>query len=98
MITRLILIRHGMTDWNKEKKYCGRRDIPLSDEGKNQALKLSRKLKSVNFDGVYSSDKKRAIQTARIIFKGLRITKIKGLKELDFGVFEGLTHEEIMKK
>ena len=98
MITRLILIRHGITDWNRQKRYCGRKDISLSSEGKIQAAKLRRRLRSVSFDRVYSSDRKRAMQTARIIFKGFKITRIKGLKELNFGMLEGLTHEEIMKR
>lgn len=98
MITRLILIRHGITDWNRQRRYCGCRDVVLSSEGKNQAAKLRRRLRSVSFDRVYSSDRKRAMQTAKIIFKGFRITRIKELRELNFGALEGLTHEEIMKK
>jgi broad specificity phosphatase PhoE len=59
---------------------------------------LRNKLKSITFNRVYSSDRKRATQTARIIFNGARITKLKGLREMSFGVFEGLSYKEIMKR
>ncbi len=96
-LTRLILIRHGITDWNKEKRYCGYKDIDLSKEGKLEALQLRNKFKSLNFDRVYSSDRKRAVHTARIIFNGAKLTKLKDLREMNFGALEGLSHEEIIK-
>jgi len=98
METKLILIRHGITDWNKQKKYCGFKNIGLNREGKIQALRLRKQLKSVKCDRVYSSDRRRAIQTARIIFRNPVITKVKKLRELNFGVLEGLSYKEIMKK
>ncbi|MDD5583697.1 MAG: histidine phosphatase family protein [Candidatus Omnitrophica bacterium] len=98
MPTRLTLIRHGTTDWNTQKRYCGLRDVSLSREGKLQAQKLCVRLRPLHFDRIYVSDRKRAIQTAQIIFKEARITKIAGLKEVNFGAFEGLRHKEIMKK
>jgi broad specificity phosphatase PhoE len=98
MSTKLILIRHGVTDWNKEKRYCGFHDVSLSREGKLQAFKLRDRLTSLHFDRVYVSDRKRAIQTAQIIFKGAHLTKIAGLKELNFGALEGLCYQKIMKK
>jgi len=98
MQTTLILIRHGITDWNRQKIYCGYTDVCLSNKGKIQAARLSQRLKSVNFDRVYSSDRKRALQTARIIFDAARITRVKDLREINFGVFEGLSYKEIIKK
>ncbi len=98
MLTTLYLIRHGVTVWNKKKKYCGRINVPLSLHGKRQAAKLSQKLKPVSFDKIYSSDKKRAIQTAKIVFKKKRISIVKELQEVNFGVMEGLTFEQILKK
>ncbi len=97
-MTRLILIRHGATEWNKRGRYCGWRDIGLSREGKLQAKSLAKSLKSIKFDKIYSSDRKRALQTARIIFKKAKVTKVCALREIDFGVLEGLRHKEIMKK
>src|SRR3989344_5403927 len=93
-MTRLVLIRHGITEWNKEGRYCGHKDIDLSVEGRAQAERLGRKLKAVKFDKVYCSDRKRAFQTGRIIFKGSGLTIVKELREINFGVLEGLRHEE----
>lgn len=97
MITRLILIRHGTTVWNQEKRYCGCRDVGLSVEGRLQAKKLRRKLKGIKFDCILASDRQRALQTARIIFKGRAIIKVRGLREINFGVLEGLRHKEILR-
>jgi broad specificity phosphatase PhoE len=97
-MVRLVLIRHGLTKWNITKRYCGRRDIGLSDEGKAQAELLSKRFSPDEFDKVYSSDRKRAMQTAGILFRNKEVVRDKGLREIDFGVFEGLRHEEIMEK
>jgi broad specificity phosphatase PhoE len=98
MTTRLLLIRHGITAWNKQRRYCGRLDVGLSREGRQQAAKLRRQLQGVSFDKVYCSTKKRALQTCRIIFDTAKFTKVAGLREINFGVLEGLRHGEIMQK
>lgn len=98
MVTRLILIRHGITRWNEEKRYCGFKDIGLSSKGRIQAARLCQRIKAVKIYRVYCSDKKRAVETAGIIFNGAKITQVKGLREINFGVFEGMRHKEIMKK
>ena len=97
-MTRLVLIRHGVTEWNREKRYCGHRDIGLSDEGKSQIRLLSNRLNAIRFDKVYCSDRKRAMQTARILFRQTRITPNRDLREINFGILEGLKYEEIMEK
>jgi broad specificity phosphatase PhoE len=98
MKTTLVLIRHGITAWNKEKRYCGCKDVGLSNEGKSQARGLRNKIGMFNFKNIYCSQKKRAIQTARIIFEHARIYKIKGLNEINFGILEGLKHERILQE
>lgn len=99
MSVKLILIRHGETKWNYTRRYCGHRDISLSPRGRRQALKLRRRMKDEIIHKVYASDRKRAIQTAEIIFNGTRkIERIRGLREINFGDFEGLTHRELLKK
>ncbi len=98
MATTLYLIRHGITEWNKKKKYCGRINVPLSNQGKRQAAKLAKILTSVEFDIIFSSNKKRAIQTAGIVFKNKQIIQVKELQEVNFGVMEGLTYRQIIKK
>jgi len=99
MQTTIYLIRHGVTGWNKKKKYCGYIDVPLSKEGTEQARKLARRIKSVKIDAVYSSNLKRAMRTAQIVFgKTRKIHVIPDLQEINFGVLEGLNHDEILKK
>ncbi len=98
MPTTLILIRHALTDLSLEKRYCGFRDVGLNEKGKRQAKKLFKRLKQEEIHKVYTSDRKRAIQTAKIIFHGFKLERIPDLKEMHFGVFEGLTYQEIIKK
>jgi len=97
-MTRLILVRHGETDHNLENKYCGFSDPPLNDKGIRQARRLADRLKETRIDKVYSSDLKRAYQTADIVFKDRSIEKFSDLREMNFGIFEGLKYEEIIKK
>jgi len=98
MATKLILIRHGETAWNTRKRYCGFKDVRLSAKGKLQVKLLSERLKAENINKVYASDRKRALETAKIIFRDLKVEKIPDLREMHFGCFEGLTHREIMRK
>lgn len=95
---KLILIRHGQTSWNLRKKYSGFIDIGLSKKGRLQAARLCERLKNEKIDKVYVSDRKRAIQTAEIVFKGIKAEEVPDLREIHFGVFEGLTYKEAMKK
>ena len=98
MPTKLILIRHGETDFNRKKRYSGFKDIPLNSKGKRQAGKLHKRLKDDEVHKVYASDRSRAMQSARIVFKDRLIESLAGLREIHFGIFEGLTYKEIMKK
>ncbi|MHB8155442.1 MAG: histidine phosphatase family protein [Candidatus Omnitrophota bacterium] len=98
MTTRLVLIRHGITEWNIQKRYCGYRDVSLSKQGKAQVVKLRAGLKNINFDKIYCSDRKRALATRAILFGRSDFVKVKGLREINFGVLEGLRHTEILKK
>lgn len=91
---RLILIRHGETDYTLNRKYCGHEDIPLNAEGIKQAECLLARLKNLKIDRVYSSDLKRAVQTAKIVFRDRVVFRRKALREVDFGSFSGLTFEK----
>jgi len=95
MTTKIILIRHGQTDGNAKKQYCGMLDLGLNQNGRLQVEKLGCRLKKDSIQMIYSSDRKRALESARIIFKGRRINKIAGLREINFGIFEGKSHQEI---
>lgn len=91
---KLILIRHGETEYTKASRYCGQKQTPLNSEGVRQAKRLCRKMKNVKVDRIYSSDLKRAFQTASIAFKNREILKKRCLREIDFGRFFGLTFDE----
>ncbi|MFH1692350.1 MAG: histidine phosphatase family protein [Candidatus Omnitrophota bacterium] len=96
MLTKITLIRHGQTQWNHTKRYLGHTDIDLDATGKEQALRTQKKLKREEFHKIYSSDLKRAANFAKIVFKGKEIFTTPDLRELNFGLFEGKTHDEIM--
>lgn len=101
MATRLILIRHGQTAWSVKKKYCGHSDVELDETGIRQAERLREKLRSFHSEKVvqvYSSDSKRAKNFAEIVFRGMSVRTLSALREMNFGIFEGLTYREIMRK
>lgn len=95
--TQLALIRHGETDWNREGRNQGQRDIPLNAEGVRQARLLAARLAEESWHAVYSSDLGRAAETARAIAEALG-TEIDGyderLREQSFGRLEGTTEAE----
>lgn len=99
MSTKLYLIRHGETEWNCLGKYQGSSDMNLSKRGILQARYLHKRLHG-KYDCIYTSPMKRAFQTAEII-AGDEKDKLKienDLREIDYGEWEGLTADEILKK
>ncbi len=94
---KILLTRHGQTDWNVLGKVQGITDIELNDTGIKQAEKTREELLNYPIDIILSSPLKRAKKTAEIIGKGRNIPIIiePGLKERCFGKFEGKTREEI---
>ncbi|AND85803.1 alpha-ribazole phosphatase [Clostridium tyrobutyricum] len=95
----LYFVRHGETKANSKKLYYGRMDINLTQKGKCQAERLSGLLGSIDFDMIYTSEKKRALKTARIIVKDVekRIIVDKRINEMDMGDFEGKSYQDIEK-
>jgi probable phosphoglycerate mutase len=98
--TTLIVIRHGETAWNREKRMQGTTDTQLSDVGREQARALGRRLAGSGFAALYTSDLARARDTARAIAEhtGRDIVTDPRLQERRFGIFEGLTVEEIVAR
>ena len=93
---RLILVRHGETDWNAERRVQGNSDIPLNAIGEEQARLLTTYLATEAFDRVLSSDLIRARETARLSLSiGTEIETTPDLRELNFGDWEGLTAPDI---
>jgi len=91
-----MLVRHGETEWNVQRRYQGQTDVPLSGVGKRQAECIAERLVDQKIDAVYASDLSRAWETAQIIVKksGLEVSPEPRLRELKFGVLEGLTFNE----
>lgn len=96
-LTRLILIRHGETIWNRQKRYMGHSDVPLNETGVRQAEALAVRLASEPFEAIYSSDLQRARRTAEIIARdsGVAVRLDPRLRELSFGQWEGTTEDDL---
>lgn len=97
MNTELILIRHGETAWNRERRMQGQTDTPLSSVGRLQAEAVGARLARHPFAALYSSDLARAWDTAAAISRasGRDIRREPALRERTFGMFEGLTYDEM---
>lgn len=89
----VLLIRHGATAGNLQRRYIGRTDEPLCKLGKEQALAL--KAQVLHADHLFVSPAIRTIQTAELVFPGLPYTVVDDFRETDFGDFEGKTAEEL---
>ena len=98
--TEIILIRHGETEWNSQKRMQGHSNSDLSLVGQAQIQALGQWMKNVPFDLIYSSDSPRAKQTAEAItqFSGHELQFDQRLREKNLGVFEGLTSEEARER
>jgi probable phosphoglycerate mutase len=98
--TNIILIRHGETAWNAERRLQGHLDIPLNAEGERQARLLAEALAPSRIDLVVSSDLARAQQTAQAVAtrRGMPLHTVPGLRERCYGGFEGLLYAEIEER
>jgi probable phosphoglycerate mutase len=99
-VVELILVRHGETDWNRDNRYQGHADPPLNETGRAQARELARKLEMLELGAIYTSDLRRAAETAEIIHEGrdIPLTRDAGLREVDVGSWSGLTRAEIEER
>lgn len=99
-MSKLYLIRHGETEWNLHNRTQGCVDVPLNENGKLQAIMLARRMSSCRVDRIYSSDLKRAVETANYISQAVKkdVVVMEEFREINFGLWEGLTFEEIKKR
>jgi len=99
-MNRLFLVRHGITAWNVEGRYQGQIDIPLTEEGVQQAQAARERLRSEQFTACYSSALCRARVTAEVILEAhdCPITETPDLNEMNYGDWEGLTRAEILAR
>ena len=88
---KIYFVRHGETDWNKERKIQGQVDIPLNEFGRHLARETAKGLRDVPFDVCFTSPLGRARETAQIILQGrdVPILEDKRILEMHFGVLEG---------
>ncbi len=95
---RLLLVRHGETEWNRQGRFQGQIDIPLNDNGRLQAQKAAEFLKLVAIDFAVSSSMLRPKETAEIILehhKSVKLDLVDGLREISHGLWEGKFEKEI---
>jgi len=97
MPTIIVLVRHGETDWNRQRRYQGHADRPLNERGRGQAVELANALADEELSAVYTSPLRRASETARIIADrlGLALEEMEALREIDVGDWQGLTVDEV---
>ena len=98
-MTRIIIVRHGQTQWNLEKRFRGSQDIPLDETGIQQAEAVARRLAPLSIAAVYSSRLQRALKTAEIIGQphGLVPIATDGLSNISYGDLEGQLIADIAK-
>jgi 2,3-bisphosphoglycerate-dependent phosphoglycerate mutase len=96
-VTNLILVRHGETDWNLERRWQSDADRPLTARGLEQAEQAAAALRDVEIAAAYASDLQRAWRTAETIVRGrgLGVTRLLELRERSFGAWEGLHDDDV---
>ena len=94
-VKKWYLIRHGETDFNKKRFFYGKADVSINETGKEQASQIHQLLKGRAISRIYTSQLKRTLETAAIIFPDQIPTAYKALNERDFGLWEGRTANEI---
>lgn len=100
MKTRIVLIRHGETSWNRDKVFRGRADVPLNEEGLSQAAMTGEALSEVALNAVFSSPLERARQTARAVADrhGLEVQEDPAFTDINFGEWQGVPHREVEQR
>lgn len=99
-MTRVYLVRHGTTDWNKEEIFRGRVDCKLNETGQAEARALAEYFRKIPLDVIYSSPLSRAQETAQVIAgaRGLRLIPDPAFLDIDFGEWQGLSLKEVKEK
>ena len=97
---KLLLIRHGESEWNRLKRWQGHSDVPLSERGRSQAAALAERLRDWSIDRLYCSDSRRAQETAGIIgdARGETPELDPMWRERDVGALEGMSHAEARER
>jgi len=94
-LQRIVLVRHGQTEWSASGRHTGKADIPLTDVGRAQAAALGPVLGRYRFAQVLTSPRSRAMDTCRLALPGLPAEVDADLQEWDYGDYEGMTSAQI---
>jgi len=99
-VTKIYLVRHGQTAWNKEEIFRGRTDVPLDETGFREAQLVAGYFRGKEIHAIYSSPLLRAFQTAQEISKvcDLGVTPLEGIVDMSFGGWEGRSLQEVREK
>ena len=97
MSTTILLVRHGETDWNREKIFRGVNDVPLNDNGRHQAALVAEALSSYRIDAGYTSPLSRAAETASMVLEphNIQAKPHEGLLDFNYGDWTGKTDSEV---
>ena len=97
---RIILVRHGETEWNRDERFRGRADIKLNETGKKQAEAVAKRLRSKKISAIFTSPLKRAKDTASYISRSQEIdlSPTEALIDIDYGLWEGLAPEAVSEQ
>jgi broad specificity phosphatase PhoE len=96
-LARFILIRHGQTEWNQKERFRGWVDIDLDETGIRQAEAAAPRIARWEVAAIYASPLRRAMATAEIIAQplGIPVTPLEGIIDMNFGVWQGLSIDEV---
>ena len=99
-MTTILLARHGESDWNRDRRWQGHSDRPLTERGREQARALAARLSDIRLDGIYSSDLERARATAETVAqpRGMAVEQVPALREVDVGSWSGLTRDQAQER
>ena len=105
-VLKLYIVRHGETEWNVIKRFQGQLNTPLTEKGMEKLRETGKNLENVLFEEVYTSELERTVNSAEIILNEnngyknnkLELQKLAELNEVYFGVWQGLTYEEVFLK
>jgi 2,3-bisphosphoglycerate-dependent phosphoglycerate mutase len=102
-MAKLVLVRHGQSQWNLENRFTGWVDVPLTDLGKQEAQRAGGHLKDIRFDRAFTSKLQRAQETLRLILEAigqtdLPVEKDQALNERHYGALQGLNKKETAEK
>jgi len=95
---RLVIVRHGETEWSRAGRHTGRTDVPLTEEGRRQAERVGAALREREFALVLTSPLGRALETCRLAGFGDRAGQRDELMEWDYGAYEGRTTAEVREE